>query len=138
VEHANRATSPLSGVIVEYYGGAASRIGVSEAAFAQRQAQYSIAILAQWIDPGESQHHIEWARGLADSIRPFSSGGYLLNYLGDEREDTIQATFGPNYDRLRAVKKKYDPDNFFRLNQNIKPEDPTVPAGSVSASVSVR
>src|ERR1700759_4137045 len=108
VEHANRTTSPLSGGIVEYYGGAASRIGVSEAAFAQRQAQYSIAILAQWIDPGESQHHIEWARGLADSIRPFSGGGYLLNYRGDEGQNTIIATFGPNYDRLREGKKKYD------------------------------
>ena len=121
VEHANRATSPLSGVVVEFYGGAASRVGVSETAFAQRQAQYSIGILAQWTDPGESQRHIEWARGLADSLRPFSSGGYLLNFLGDEKEDTIKATFGPNFDRLRTVKKKYDPDNFFRLNQNIKP-----------------
>ena len=121
VEHANRATSPLSGVVVEYYGGAASRVGVSETAFAQRQAQYDLAILAQWTDPGESQRHIEWARGLADSIRPFSSGTYLLNFLGDEGVDTIKATFGSNYDRLLAVKKKYDPKNFFCLNQNIKP-----------------
>jgi hypothetical protein len=122
VEHANRATSPLSGVVVEYYGGVASRVGVSETAFAQRQAQYSVLILAQWVDPGESQCHIEWARGLADSMRPFSSGAYFLNYLGEEGKDTIKAAFGPNYDRLMAVKKKYDPKNFFSLNQNIKPE----------------
>jgi len=121
VEHANRATSPLSGVAIEYYGGAAGRVAVSETAFAQRQAQYSIGILAQWTNPGESQHHIEWARGLADSMRPFSSGAYLLNFLGEEAEDTIKAAFGPNYDRLRGVKKKYDPKNFFCLNQNIKP-----------------
>ena len=122
VEHANRATSPLTGVAIEYYGGAASRVGVSETAFAQREAQYSIAILAQWTNPGESQHHIEWARALADSIRPFSSGGYLLNFLGDEGEDTIKAAFGANYSRLAAIKRKYDPENFFRLNQNIKPQ----------------
>ena len=121
VQHANRATSPLSAVVIEYYGGVASRAGVSEAAFAQRHAQYSLIILAQWTAPGESPRHIEWARGLADAMRPFSSGAYYLNYLGDEGEDTIKATFGPNYDRLRAVKKKYDPKNFFRLNQNIKP-----------------
>src|ERR1700757_2552912 len=119
VEHANRATSPLTVVVIEYYGGAASRVGVSETAFAQRQAQYSIAFLAQWTDPGESQLHIEWAQALANSIRPFSSGAYYLNYLGEEGEDTIKAAFGPNHARLMAVKKKYDPNNFFCLNQNI-------------------
>ena len=122
VEHANRATSPLTGVTIEFYGGAASRVGVSESAFAQRQAQYDLVIVAQWVDPGESQHHIGWARGLADSMRPFSSGAYLLNFLGEEGEDTIKAAYGPNYDRLMAVKKKYDPKNFFCLNQNIKPK----------------
>ena len=122
VKHANRATSPLSGVTIEYYGGVASRVGVSETAFAQRQAQYDVAILAQWVDPGESQGHIGWARGLADSMRPFSSGAYFLNFLGEEGEDTVKAAFGPNYDRLTAIKKKYDPKNFFCMNQNIKPE----------------
>src|ERR1700751_4032092 len=120
VEHANRATSPLSGVVIEYYGGVASRVGVSETAFAQRQAQYNVLNLAQWVDAGESQRHIEWARASADSMRPFSSGAYFLNYLGEEGEDTIKAAFGSNYDRLMAVKKKYDPKNFFFLNQNIR------------------
>ena len=73
VEHANRATSPLTGIVIEYYGGAASRVGVAETAFAQRQAQYSLIFLAQWTKPGESQLHVEWARTSADSIRPFSS-----------------------------------------------------------------
>ena len=86
----------------------------AETAFAQRQAQYSISILAQWTNPGESQPHIEWARGLAESIRPFSSGAYLLNFLGDEGEDTIKAAFGANYDRLAAIKKS-TPENFLPL-----------------------
>ena len=68
VEHANRATSPLTGVTIEFYGGAASRVGVSESAFAQRQAQYDLAILAQWVDPGEFQRHIGWARGLVSGF----------------------------------------------------------------------
>ena len=122
VEHANRATSPLTGVTIEFYGGAASRVGVSESAFAHRQAQYDLPILAQWVDPGESQRHIGWARGLADSMRPFSSGAYFLNFLGEEGEDTIKAAYGPNYERLMAIKKKYDPKNFFCMNQNIKPQ----------------
>jgi FAD/FMN-containing dehydrogenase len=122
VENANRAVSPLSAIVVEYYGGAASRVGVSETAFAQRQAQYSIAFLAQWTSPGGSQLNIEWAQILANSIRPFSSGAYYLNYLGEEGEDTVKAAFGPNHARLMAVKKKYDPKNFFCSNQNIKPQ----------------
>ena len=122
VEHANRATSPLTGVTIEFYGGAASRVGVSESAFAQRQAQYDLVIVAQWVDPGESQRHVEWARNLADSMRPFSSGAYLLNFLGEEGEDTVKAAYGSNHGRLVAVKNKYDPKNFFSLNQNIKPK----------------
>jgi hypothetical protein len=121
VDHANQATSALTAVVIEYYGGAVSRVGISDTAFAHRQAQYDLGILTQWAAPGESQRHIEWTRSLADAMRPFSSGAYLLNFLGEEGDDTIKAAFGPNYDQLVVVKKKYDPTNFFRLNQNIKP-----------------
>jgi hypothetical protein len=55
-------------------------------------------------------------------MRPFSSGAYFLNFLGEEGEDTIKAAFGPNYNRLVSIKKKYDPENFFSVNQNIKPQ----------------
>jgi hypothetical protein len=120
-EHANRATSPLTAVVVEHYGGAASRVGISETAFAHREAQHNVGILAQWTDPAKSPRHIEWTRGLADALQPYSSGAYLLNFLGEEGDDTIRAAFGENYERLIDVKNKYDPTNFFRLNQNIKP-----------------
>lgn len=123
VDHASQATSPLTVAVIECYGGAASRVGVSDTAFAHRQEQYSLGILSQWMDPAESQRHIEWTRGLAEAMHPFSSGAYLLNFLGEESHDTVKAAFGPNYDRLVEVKKKYDPTNFFRLNQNIKPAD---------------
>ena len=121
VEHANRAQSPLSAVVIEFYGGAASRVGTSDTAFAQRQAEYDIGILAQWTDPAESDTHVAWARDMSDALRPHSSGGYLLNFLSEESPDTIQAALGDNYPRLAEVKKKYDPTNFFSLNQNIKP-----------------
>ena len=121
VEHADRAGSPLSAVVLEFYGGAAGRVGKTETAFAQRQAEYDIGIMAQWTDPAEADAHIAWARGLADALTPYSSGGYLLNFLSEEGHDTIRAAFGENYPRLTELKRKYDPTNFFSINQNIQP-----------------
>jgi FAD/FMN-containing dehydrogenase len=121
VEHANRAQSPLTAVVIEFYGGAAARVGKAETAFAQRQTEYDIGIMAQWTDAGESDRHIAWAREMSDALKPHSSGGYLLNFLAEESPDTIQAAFGSNYARLVELKSKYDPSNFFNLNQNVKP-----------------
>jgi len=121
VEHANRAQSPLTAVVIEFYGGAAARVGNAETAFAQRQTEYDIGIMAQWTDAGESDRHIAWARDMSDALKPHSSGGYLLNFLAEESPDTIRAAFGSNYARLVELKSKYDPSNFFNLNQNVKP-----------------
>jgi FAD/FMN-containing dehydrogenase len=121
VAHANRMKSPLSAVVIEYYGGAAGRIGLSDTAFAQRQAEYDIGFMAQWTDAAETDVHVAWARDMAEAIRPHASGGHLLNFLGEESLETIRAAFGANYPRLAQVKKKYDPTNFFSINQNIKP-----------------
>src|SRR5262249_26780308 len=82
VDRANRATSPLPAVVVEYYGGAGTRGGAPDTAFPHREPQHDVIIAAQWTDPRESPRHIEWARGLADDMRPFSSGAYLLSALG--------------------------------------------------------
>ncbi len=120
VEHAGRMASPLSAIAVEFYAGAASRIGPAETAFAQRQAEYDIGFMAQWTDPAEDAAHTAWARAASDAMQPFSSGGYLLNFLAEESPDVIKAAFGNNYDRLAELKRTYDPTNFFSLNQNIK------------------
>jgi FAD/FMN-containing dehydrogenase len=121
VEHANRARSPLSAVVIEFYGGAAGRVGRTETAFAQRQSEFDVGIMAQWTDSAESEEHIAWARALSDAMQPYSSGGRLLNFLGEEGQDVVRAAFGENYPRLAELKRKYDPTNFFRLNQNIQP-----------------
>jgi FAD/FMN-containing dehydrogenase len=121
IEHANRMRSPLSAVVVEFYGGAAGRIGQAETAFAQRQAQFDIGFMAQWTNPEEEGMHRAWAREMYDALRPHSSGGYLLNFLDEESPDIVRAAFGANYERLAALKAKYDPTNMFSLNQNIKP-----------------
>ncbi len=120
VEHANRMTSPLSAVVVELYAGAASAVGEAETAFAQRQAEYDIGFMAQWTDPAEDSAQTDWARAAWDAMQPFSSGGFLLNFLSEESQDVVRAAFGGNYERLAELKRKYDPSNFFSLNQNIK------------------
>jgi FAD/FMN-containing dehydrogenase len=121
VDHANRAGSPLSAVVIEYYAGAAARVPASEAAFAQRNARYLVGMMAQWTDRSEDDRHVAWARGLFDELQPHSTGRYMLNYLGEEGADVIRAAFGASYDRLVEVKNRFDPDNFFRQNQNIAP-----------------
>jgi FAD/FMN-containing dehydrogenase len=120
VAHANCMQSPLSGVVVEFYGGAAGRVGPTETAFAQRRGEYDIGFMAQWTDPAEDAAHMAWARDAWEAMRPHSSGGYLLNFLSEENPDVIRAAFGDNYERLAQLKRQYDPTNFFSLNQNIK------------------
>jgi hypothetical protein len=123
VRYANEATSPMTAVLVEQYGGAAGRVGPQETAFGQRHVQYDLGILSQWADPKDSDRHIAWTRAFAAAMVPHGAGGYFLNFLGaDEEDGTIRAAFGGNYDRLVEVKTKYDPDNFFRVNQNVEPK----------------
>lgn len=121
IDHANRMESPMSGTIFELYGGAVGRVGSADTAFAPRQAEYNIQMAAQWRDAAESAKHIAWARGLSDALKPYSSRHYLMNYLNDETPDVVRRAFGSNYPRLVELKTKYDPTNFFSLNQNVQP-----------------
>ena len=74
LEHSNRATSPMTAVLVEQYGGAAGRVGTTDTAFAQRHAQYDLGILTQWTDPAESPRHVRWTHGFAEAMGRFASG----------------------------------------------------------------
>jgi FAD/FMN-containing dehydrogenase len=121
VEHGNRAGSPFSHVLIQLFAGAMGRVGDADTAFAQRQAQYNVGIEAQWTDPAESQKNIAWARAFSEALKPYSSDAYLLNFLGDEDLDAVRKAFGSNYARLVELKTKYDPTNFFSLNQNVEP-----------------
>lgn len=121
VEHANRLESPLSAVAVEYYGGAAGRVPNEATAFPHRHLPWDILFIAQWINPAQTNLHRDWARSGEEMLRPYSQNAHLLSALDVEGEDVIKTAFGPNLARLSAVKKKYDPTNFFRVNQNIKP-----------------
>lgn len=121
VAYGNRAESPLSGVVVECYGGAYSRIGATDTAYGQRSSVFNLGITAQWTDAADGDRHVAWARAAWEAMQPHSSGGGFLNFIDNEPADVIRAAFGPNYERLAEVKAKYDPDNFFSLNQNVPP-----------------
>jgi len=116
-----RIPSPLSVIAFQQFGGKVSRIGKSKTAFCHRDAQYDHLFVSIWNDPSESETQMKCAREWWEAMKPFSLGGEYINNLGEEGEDRVRASYGVNYDRLVALKNKYDPTNFFRLNANIKP-----------------
>jgi len=120
-----KVPSPTSAVAIEQLGGAVSRVEDDATAFAHRGAFFNLLIVGIWPDLADNRKHIEWVRGLWDAMQPYSTGGVYVNYLGqnpDEGPDRVRAAYGKaKYERLLALKRKYDPDNVFRLNQNIDP-----------------
>jgi hypothetical protein len=121
VDHANRLHSPLSAVVLEYYGGAAGRVPNDATAYAHRHLPWDILFIAQWSDLALTNTHRDWARSGEEALRPFSENAHLLSALDVEGEDVIKGAFGSNFPRLAAIKKKYDGTNFFRVNHNIDP-----------------
>jgi len=121
VDHAQGMVSPLSAIVLEYYAGAAGRVARAATAFPHRDLPWDILFIAQWTDPGETRVHRDWARAGEEVLRPFSANAHLLSALDVETEEVIDSAFGDNLPRLAAVKEKYDPTNFFRVNYNIRP-----------------
>jgi FAD/FMN-containing dehydrogenase len=122
-ENAAAQTSPLSYCITFQLGGALSRVGQQETAFTQRAAGHNVNINAVWKenDPG-ADRHIEWARRFHTALEPFAGNRVYVNFLGDEGASRVRNAYGAaNYERLAALKAKWDPGNFFRHNQNIEP-----------------
>ncbi len=116
------ATAPSGSLLVlQQVGGAIGRVPIAETPYANRDALYDCFPISIWDEPADDEIHIRWARDLWTAMRPFSTGGVYANNLGDEGTDRVQAAYGENYPRLVALKNKYDPTNFFRLNQNIRP-----------------
>jgi berberine-like enzyme len=96
-------------------------VGVTDTAFPHRQYAYNFFVWSNWVSPAESEKNIQWTRSCWDALKPFMGAGTYVNYLEDERDPLARSAYGPNYDRSVALKKKYDPSNFFRMNHNIKP-----------------
>jgi hypothetical protein len=121
IEFVTRMPSPASGVGLQQLHGAAARVDPSATAFPHRGDRYDCLILSQWPDPTDSQQNVAWTTELFEALRPFLTTGVYVNNLGDEGDDRVRQAYGPNYDRLAALKTQYDPTNLLRHNQNIKP-----------------
>jgi FAD/FMN-containing dehydrogenase len=122
VEQADRCPSPLSALVVEYYGGAVTRVAADATAFPHREANFNVLMVGQWRDAAEDALHVQWARDAWERITPWSSGAVYMNALSEgEGQQAVRAAYGANYPRLAALKAQFDPKNLFRLNQNIRP-----------------
>jgi FAD/FMN-containing dehydrogenase len=116
------ATSPASEIHLHHFGGAVARADADETAYGERQAPYVLNIIAMSHEPGGLDTHIDWAQRLYADIEPSLTGGAYINFLSAEGEDRVRAAYGgEKFDRLRALKDRYDPTNLFHLNQNIPP-----------------
>ena len=113
--------SPMSMVLFFHMHGAATRVDRDATAFGLRQDQWDYDVISQWTDPAETAQHVQWTREFWNAVEPFATGEVYVNHLDAEEATRIRAAYGGHYDRLVALKNKYDPTNLFRLNQNIKP-----------------
>jgi FAD/FMN-containing dehydrogenase len=120
---AGRRPSPLTDIVIWHHGGAMSRVAETETAYGGREAAFLVTAEANWTDPAQTDDAISWARAVWDAMKRHSTGGVYLNFpgFGEEKEALARAGYGDNYERLAALKAKYDPDNLFRMNINIPP-----------------
>jgi FAD/FMN-containing dehydrogenase len=119
----SRVPSPMTGIVLEHFHGAATRVGVEDTAFPHRSAGYNLVITSEWTSPADTERNVQWTRDTYAAMKPFMAAGRYVNYLDvDEPGDPVAEAYGPNYARLRQLKATYDPANFFHMNQNIKPQ----------------
>ncbi|MFH0297187.1 FAD-binding oxidoreductase [Bradyrhizobium sp. 31Argb] len=117
-----RCPSPMGQLLLEHIHGAVARVGAQDTAFPHRANGYNFIVLSQWTEPAITDQCIAWARETYAAMESFAAAGRYVNYLGDDEPgDAVSAAYGPNYRRLQELKTKYDPKNFFRMNQNIRP-----------------
>ena len=122
VECFGKCPTPMGQMLMEHFHGAATRVSASDTAFPHRAEGYNLLILSQWMEPEVSDQCKVWARQTYGQMEPFVGPGRYVNYLGDDEPgDPAVAAYGPNYERLQKIKTKYDPTNFFHMNQNIRP-----------------
>jgi FAD/FMN-containing dehydrogenase len=116
------APSPRSLFVFQQVGGAIARAPVEQSAYANRDAAVDAFPVSIWTDPAEDEPNVAWASATYEAMRPFGTSGVYVNNLGDEGEDRVRAAYGANYQRLAALKRKFDPGNLFRANQNVRPD----------------
>jgi hypothetical protein len=117
------ARVPSSGTQIElaYLGGAAARVAAQETAFGDRSAPFLMNLLANWSEASADADNISWIRGLFNKLRPAMKPGVYINFMSGDEQDRVPEAYQERWDRMVTVKSHYDPNNFFRLNQNVPP-----------------
>lgn len=121
IEYAGRLPGPQCEIFIALVSGQANRVSKEAAAYAHRDAKFVLNVHTRWDKPEDDKACISWAREFFEATAPYATGGVYVNFLTQDESDRTRAAYGPNYDRLVQLKRKYDPTNLFRLNQNIKP-----------------
>jgi FAD/FMN-containing dehydrogenase len=118
----SRVPSPMTAIVVEHFHGAVTRVGVADTAFPHRSPGYNVVLTGEWMNAADNEKNITWVRETYDALRPFMTSARYVNYLeADAPGDPVAEAYGPNAARLRRMKAEWDPENFFRVNQNITP-----------------
>jgi len=121
VEHGSQLPTMLSTMHLYPLNGAAQRVGKNDTAYSFREALFAEVIVGVDPDPANARKLTDWCKNYYDALHPYAAGGAYINFMMDEGQERVQASFRDNYGRLAAIKKKYDPTNFFCVNQNIRP-----------------
>jgi FAD/FMN-containing dehydrogenase len=121
VEYGRTLPTPLTGMNLFPVDGAAARVGAADTAWGHRSARWSMVIYGTDPDPANFELIKSWTIEYSDAVHPYSMGRAYVNFMGDEGQDRVRASYGENYERLAELKQKYDPDNVFHVNQNIPP-----------------
>ena len=122
IKYVNNLPSPHCEIFFGQIGGATMRPSPESAAYPHRDTMYVCNVHGRWDTPAEDREGMEWARGFFRDTAPHATGGVYVNFLTDDESDRVTAAYGPNYRRLAEIKRKYDPQNLFRVNQNIRPD----------------
>ena len=121
IEYAGMLPSPQCEIFIATIGGQTTRVAPEAMAYSSRDANYVMNVHGRWETAAEDERGKAWARGFFAKAKPFASNGAYINFMTEEETDRIASAYGPTYKRLAELKKRYDPTNFFRMNQNIKP-----------------
>jgi FAD/FMN-containing dehydrogenase len=113
--------SPECEVFIAHVGGAMARVPANATAWPNRDAHFIMNVHTRWRDKAQDSACVAWARQLFESVAPFASGSVYVNFMPDDEKDRVENAYGTNYRRLAEIKRRYDPDNLFRMNQNIRP-----------------
>jgi hypothetical protein len=121
VSYAARLPTAECEIFIGQLGGATSRVAVDATAYPHRNARFVMNVHTRWREPADEQRSIDWARQLFAETAPHATGGVYVNFMPEDEVDRVSNAYGANYRRLVALKAKHDPDNLFRLNQNVRP-----------------